>query len=57
MLARNELIAELRVPAQGTRRAAYFKVTTGSADDWPALGVAVALEADGADRPLGHASS
>jgi carbon-monoxide dehydrogenase medium subunit len=24
-----------------------MKVTTGSADDWPALGVAVVLEADG----------
>ncbi len=47
VLAKNELIAELRVPAQGKTRAAYLKVTTGSADDWPALGVAVALEADG----------
>ena len=47
MLAKNELIAEVRVPAQGKTRAAYLKVTTGSADDWPALGVAVALEADG----------
>jgi aerobic carbon-monoxide dehydrogenase medium subunit len=46
-LERNELIAELRVPVQGTKRAAYCKVTTGSADDWPALGVAVALDADG----------
>jgi len=47
VLARNELIAEVRVPAQGEKRAAYVKVTTGSADDWPALGVAVALEAEG----------
>ncbi len=47
MLDKNELIAELRVPAQGRKRAAYLKCTTGSADDWPALGVAVALEADG----------
>jgi carbon-monoxide dehydrogenase medium subunit len=47
VLERDELIAELQVPPQGARRAAYFKVTTGSADDWPALGVAVALEADG----------
>ena len=47
VLAKNELIAELRVPAQGKTRAAYLKVTTGSAEDWPALGVAVALEADG----------
>ena len=77
-LARNELITELRIPAQGKSRAAghdppaggpraqhrlprhpsspalgatravYFKVTAGSADDWPALGVAVALVAEGA---------
>jgi len=43
----NELIASLHIPAQGKTRAAYFKVTAGSADDWPALGVAVALESDG----------
>jgi carbon-monoxide dehydrogenase medium subunit len=44
----NELIAALHIPAQGKMRAAYFKVTAGSADDWPALGVAVALDSDGA---------
>jgi aerobic carbon-monoxide dehydrogenase medium subunit len=47
VLAKNELIAELRIPPQGRARAAYLKVTTGSAEDWPALGVAVALEAEG----------
>jgi carbon-monoxide dehydrogenase medium subunit len=47
VLQKNELIADLRVPAQGNKRAAYLKVTTGSADDWPALGVAVVLETDG----------
>jgi aerobic carbon-monoxide dehydrogenase medium subunit len=47
-LKANELIASLHIPAQGKTRAAYFKVTAGSADDWPALGVAVALETDGA---------
>jgi aerobic carbon-monoxide dehydrogenase medium subunit len=47
VLAKNELIAELRIPAQGKTRAAYLKVTTGSAEDWPALGIAVALEAEG----------
>jgi carbon-monoxide dehydrogenase medium subunit len=47
VLKRDEIIAELRIPAQGTRRAAYLKCTTGSADDWPALGVAVSLEAEG----------
>jgi len=46
-LAPNELIASLHIPAQGKTRAAYFKVTAGSADDWPALGVAVALDLDG----------
>jgi carbon-monoxide dehydrogenase medium subunit len=46
-LAKNELITQVRIPAQGPARAAYFKVTAGSADDWPALGVAVALEMAG----------
>jgi carbon-monoxide dehydrogenase medium subunit len=45
-LDRNELIADVRIPAQGQKRAAYLKVTAGSADDWPALGVAVVLDAD-----------
>lgn len=47
VLAKNELITQLRIPPQGTWRAAYMKVTTGSAEDWPALGVAVALQAEG----------
>src|SRR5215510_4896811 len=47
VLERNELITELRIPAQGKRRAAYLKVTAGSADDWPALGVAASVEAEG----------
>jgi carbon-monoxide dehydrogenase medium subunit len=47
ILANNEIIAELHIPAQGKTRAAYLKVTTGTAEDWPALGVAVALEGDG----------
>jgi carbon-monoxide dehydrogenase medium subunit len=45
-LERNELIAEVTIPAQGTRRAAYIKFTAGSAEDWPALGIAVSVEAD-----------
>ena len=49
-LAKNELIAEVRVPAQGERRAVYFKVTSRSADDWPVARVAVALHTDGTDR-------
>jgi carbon-monoxide dehydrogenase medium subunit len=47
VLARNELITELHIPAQGRSRAAYLKVTTGSAEDWPALGVAVVLDIEG----------
>ena len=43
-LKRGELIAEVIVPKQGARRAAYLKCTTRSADDWPALGVAAVLE-------------
>jgi aerobic carbon-monoxide dehydrogenase medium subunit len=46
-LAKNELIASVQVPAQGGKRAAYTKVTTGSTDDWPALGIAVVIEQDG----------
>jgi carbon-monoxide dehydrogenase medium subunit len=39
----NELITRVEVPALGKRRAAYLKCTTRSADDWPAVGVAVVL--------------
>jgi carbon-monoxide dehydrogenase medium subunit len=46
-LGRGELIADVIVPRQGARRAAYQKCTTRSADDWPALGVAAVLEMDG----------
>ena len=47
-LGRGELIGEVTIPAQGARRTAYLKCTTRSADDWPALGVAAALDVDGA---------
>jgi carbon-monoxide dehydrogenase medium subunit len=47
VLDKNELIAEVHVPSQGAKKASYFKVTTGSADDWPALGVAAVIESDG----------
>jgi carbon-monoxide dehydrogenase medium subunit len=47
VLEKDELIAEVYVPSQGAKKAAYFKVTTGSADDWPALGVAAVLDTDG----------
>jgi carbon-monoxide dehydrogenase medium subunit len=46
-LAPDELIAEVTVPAQGSRRSAYVKHTTRSADDWPALGIAVSLDMAG----------
>lgn len=36
-----EIITRVDVPALGKRRAAYLKCTTRSADDWPAVGVAV----------------
>lgn len=59
-LAPGELITRLEVPALGRRRAAYLKCTTRSADDWPALGMAVVLDGDEArvvmsaatDRPV-----
>jgi len=47
VLEKNELISELRLPAQGNKRAAYMKVTAGSADDWPAVGIAAVIEGDG----------
>jgi aerobic carbon-monoxide dehydrogenase medium subunit len=43
-LRRNELITQVQVPPLGARRAAYLKCTTRSADDWPALGIAVVLD-------------
>jgi aerobic carbon-monoxide dehydrogenase medium subunit len=47
VLKQNELIAEVIVPSQKARRTAYFKYTTRSADDWPALGIAVSIDSDG----------
>jgi aerobic carbon-monoxide dehydrogenase medium subunit len=47
VLERNELISEVQVPSQGGKKAAYIKMTTGSADDWPALCVATVLELQG----------
>ena len=46
VLAKNELIAAIHVPAQRGKHAAYMKVTTGSVDDWPALGVAVVIDGE-----------
>ena len=42
-----ELITEVRIPVQRNRRSAYLKCTARSADDWPALGVAVTIDPDG----------
>ena len=39
----DELIAEVIVPPQGAQRSFYLKWTARSADDWPALGVAVSI--------------
>jgi aerobic carbon-monoxide dehydrogenase medium subunit len=46
VLAKNDLIASVQIPTQADKQAAYLKVTTGSVDDWPALGVAVVIEGD-----------
>jgi carbon-monoxide dehydrogenase medium subunit len=64
-LGRDELITQVQVPAMGARKAAYLKCTTRSADDWPAVGVAVVLEGDkftivvsaATDRPTRLASA
>jgi aerobic carbon-monoxide dehydrogenase medium subunit len=47
VLALNELIAFVHIPAQKSKQAAYIKVTTGAVDDWPALGIAVVIVCDG----------
>jgi carbon-monoxide dehydrogenase medium subunit len=39
-----ELITQVHIPSLGAKSAAYLKCTTRSADDWPALGVAVVLD-------------
>ena len=45
-LKTGELITKVGIPALGKKRAAYLKCTTRSAEDWPALGVAVVLDGD-----------
>jgi carbon-monoxide dehydrogenase medium subunit len=49
-LEKNELIAEAIVPPLNGAKAAYMKVTSRSADDWPALNIGVRLQADGPGR-------
>jgi carbon-monoxide dehydrogenase medium subunit len=55
-LQRDELILRVDVPALGARRAAYLKCTTRSADDWPALGMAVVLDGEEARVVLSGAT-
>lgn len=47
VLTHDELIAALHVPLRPTWRSVYVKVTTRTAHDWPALGIAVSLARDG----------
>lgn len=46
-LGHDDLIAELRVPVRPAWRSTYVKVTTRSAHDWPALGLAVSIALQG----------
>src|ERR1044071_2873025 len=45
-LARDELITQVTIPRMGKARAAYLKCTTRSADDWPAVGIAVVVDGE-----------
>jgi aerobic carbon-monoxide dehydrogenase medium subunit len=54
-LARDEIITHVIVPALGARRAAYLKCTTRSADDWPAVGMAVVIDGEAVRIVLGAA--
>ena len=47
IIGHNELIADVTIPAPQGRKAAYLKMTARSADDWPALGLAVSFNANG----------
>jgi carbon-monoxide dehydrogenase medium subunit len=55
-LARNELITHVTIPPMGKRRAAYLKCTTRSADDWPAVGMAVLIDGEDVRIVLGAAT-
>jgi carbon-monoxide dehydrogenase medium subunit len=46
VLTNNELITAVAVPSQAGRRAVYVKCTARTADDWPALGLAVSVRAE-----------
>jgi carbon-monoxide dehydrogenase medium subunit len=47
ILQRGELISEVNAPSQTGWISTYLKCTTRTADDWPALGVAISLRLDG----------
>jgi carbon-monoxide dehydrogenase medium subunit len=55
-LKADELITRVELPALAGRRAAYLKCTTRSADDWPAVGIAVVLDGDAARVFVGAAT-
>jgi carbon-monoxide dehydrogenase medium subunit len=46
VVANNELITAVLIPPQAGRRAVYVKCTARTADDWPALGLAVSVKAE-----------
>ena len=45
-LANNELITGVRIPPQTGRRSMYVKCTARTANDWPALGLAISVRAE-----------
>jgi carbon-monoxide dehydrogenase medium subunit len=55
-LKRGELITHVAIPGMGAKRAAYMKCTSRSADDWPAVGIAVVLDGEKARIVLGAAT-
>jgi aerobic carbon-monoxide dehydrogenase medium subunit len=55
-LSPDEIIAAAIVPDQRDSRAVYMKCTARSADDWPALGVAVAVGSQSARIVVGAAT-
>jgi carbon-monoxide dehydrogenase medium subunit len=46
VLANNELITGVSIPPQTGRRGVYIKCTARTADDWPALGLAVSVRVE-----------
>jgi len=55
-LARDELITQVTIPPMGKTRSAYLKCTTRSADDWPAVGIAVVIDGEDVRIVLGAAT-